>query len=267
MVPVPDTTELAKEVEGLVELAKGFTVDSDVTRGTAANALGIIRGKRERVKEHFAKPIEDARATKLAAERSRKSIEEAWLTLDRPAEQAEGIIKRKIGDYDDQVYVLKVEAERKAKLAAAEKQRAEAEAARLQAESELKARHAEMAEAEAARARALGDTQGEEQARAQAVAAKAAAAVDMEAAKEAQAEAASVPIPFPAPALPTKATGAQSRRVWKWKLVDFAAVPDKWKMLDSRLIAHHVRASGESAVGTIPGIAVYSEANIAAERI
>ena len=50
-----------------------------------------------------------------------------------------------------------------------------------------------------------------------------------------------------------------TRKVWKWELVNFALVADKFKVLNEVLVGKMVRAGERD----IPGVRIYSEDEIA----
>lgn len=264
---LPDTTEIEKETAGIVALARTIVVDSDGTRTSAAAFLGKIRTRRDRIKAFFDPLIEGAKETKAAAEAHRKKVVAAYEEVDRPGIEAEKIVKNRIGRYEDQQYTLRVEALRKQVAAARERERAVAQAAELEAKAEADRQRAAQAEAEAARLEDEGDAEAAREAETQADAARRIAEENAEAAKAAQADAANAPIPIGPRPPPKSAPGAVTSRHWTFKVVDFSKVPDKWKILNQAELGRHIRKSGEAAVATIPGIAVFSEANVAAKAI
>ena len=236
---VPDTTDFDQLGQRLVTLAKGVQVTSIQTRASAFEFLGKARALKEGIAERFRPSLEAAQEAKRATERTRKEIDTAWKTTAKPVEEAERIVKGVIGRFDDEQYTLRVEAERKQRLAAAEKQAAEAEATRLQVEAE--------------QLRAKGKLRAAKQAEKQA--------------EESQQVADTVPIPLPPQAAPPKAKGGQSRRVMDWNVVDFAKIPDDFKVLNEPEVRRYANKHGEAAIGTVAGIAFFSKVQVAAQAV
>lgn len=71
----------------------------------------------------------------------------------------------------------------------------------------------------------------------------------------AQEAAKAIPVPIP-PSL-SKVVGIGSRKVWKWRMVDYALVPREYLKLDEVVIGTAVRVGQGATV--IPGIEVYCE--------
>lgn len=122
---------------------------------------------------------------------------------------------------------------------AEERRQREAEEARLRAEAQKQAEEERLAEAERLEA---------EGRKAQA-----------DAVLEAPIVAAPVVLPTQAP----KTEGVSTRQVWKFRITDAAMIPRQWLIPDEKAIGAVVRAQGAGAIGTIPGVEVYSEDSVA----
>jgi hypothetical protein len=264
---IPDTTEIRKRMAVVANIDKSITVDSDATRKSAAELMGRIRTRRNEVREKFAPIIEGAQETKRAAERTRKAAQDLWEEIDKPGKLAEDAIKRKIGGYDDQQRALAAEAAHKQLLAEREKARALAVAKAAEERAAVEKERAAKAVVEAKRLRMEGKAKAARDMAAKAQRAEAIARENEEAAKAARDDAAGMPIQMGSLPPPTKARGASTRQVVKWKLIDFAAVPDECKILDEALLNRLVRTQGMKLEGTIEGIAVYEETEVRAQAV
>lgn len=182
-------------------------------------------------------------------------------------DEAERVTKAKIGQHQAKVELERREAERKAREAtealqrklqaeADEANRKAAEEARLRVEAEQKIKR----EKEAAEARERGAKQAELDALA-----KKAEAERLEAVRKAEEEAAKIAVVAPTVVAPvvqeaakvtrTESGSASQRKVWAFEVVDPAAVPREYLMVDQA----QIRDAVKMGVRAIDGVRIFEE--------
>lgn len=88
----PDTTEIQKEGHAIVTTATALAVSNAEDYTSAGEFLVQIKGVRKRIADTFDKPIKDAHA-------AHKSIIAAKKEHDAPLEEAEKLVKEKMGEW------------------------------------------------------------------------------------------------------------------------------------------------------------------------
>ena len=259
IIPPPNTALIERQVTELQRQAAAISI-TDQGSLTIANQFSIaVKLLRKEIDGTFDPIIEAAhKAHKLALDKKRKFVE--------PVDAAEKLVKGKIGDYLAEQDRIRREAERRAWEAEQEKIRVQQEALRAAREAEEKARR-EAAEAEARASRARSEEsrrRAQEEAERIRKEAEAEQQKILEAAAEKESklveeQKAAVP-PTPAPA--TK--GISTRQDWDFEVMDAAAVPREYLVVDEVKVRQIVRAmKGET---NIPGIRVFSK-TVVTQRI
>lgn len=114
---IPDATELATNQADVLDLAKAFVVDSQLTLDRAAATATVIKSMMKEVNDLLGPPV-------TKAHEAHKAAKKAWNTLTNPLQEAYDLYRRKMGDYAR-------EQDRKAR---EEQQRKEAEARQIEAD-------------------------------------------------------------------------------------------------------------------------------------
>lgn len=243
---------------------KAAEVQSQVAAATAQAEAMQVRDQAEA--DMAATFLRDVKRRRSAAEAERKRLKEPILEAGRridqtfkdamaPFDAADKIVRGKLGTYtaeqerirreeEERLERERQERERKAR-EARERQEAEERQRREQAEREQRE-----AEEEAAKAKSEADREA-----AEALAAEAArAAEEASVAESAIASLPEVQMPKAVVAAPPKQEGISTRKVWKAEVIDDAAVPRDYLVVDEKAI----RAAVKSGVREIPGVRIYS---------
>jgi len=189
-----------------------------------------IRGMMKTMEEDLRPGIDAAHAAwKTSLANLHKHLE--------PLKKADDAIKAKVGDY-----------------LAREQRKAEAERRRLLAEAEAKARAEREARAQAALAAAQAAQEEHDDMT---------AALAMDEAVQIEAEVI-VPTVDLSTAKVVKAAGQSVRTDWDFEVVDFAKLPDQYKIADDKKIRAVVKAMKGSV--EIPGVRIYSKQIVSQRR-
>jgi hypothetical protein len=211
-----ESMEIVKaEVSPILAAADSIAIRDETTWSHAGEFLkNVIKAQQRRVKDFFAASKEAAAAAHKAVCANEKSL------LD-PLDRAERTVKTKMISFQDEQQRIRREAERKAAL----------EAARLQEEAAKLAR-------QAAQAAARGQEEKAQE--------------KQDAAQEKAIQAAEAALASTAAPQLQKFQGFHLRKIWKYKVVDFKAIPLEYMLPnDSALLSLAKSTKGSIK---IPGI-------------
>lgn len=228
----------------LPDEARKLTITDAASLEDAAIFLGEVKRRRQLIAER-------CRPLREATHRAHKEAVALETEADRPAAEAERIVKAEVARYHEEQRRLRAELERQA---AEERRRLELEAQR-KAAAEQKRQQALAEEArlrEAEEAERAGDAE-----RAEALVS--APVVVAPVAPEPVA-----PVAVVVPEAP-KAQGVSVRMEWKWRITDPKAIDRHYLMVDEKKINSVVRSLGKDAEDAIGGISCY-EAPIVSAR-
>lgn len=251
-------TDLAAQVRALGKIDS----DDKYVQGAALMKAGMaILSQADSITDETVKAA-------FAAHKAAKNLQN---TLKAPTQAVVDSIREDMNRYNrekaERQRKEQEEAKRLVREAAERRAREEAEA-RQKEEAARKQQEAEEAQRRAEQARQEAEAWGTDEDLANAAQAECAAkALQEEAKAVAEAETVIPEIPVPdvtvgAPA--PKVEGVSTRKVWRWRLVDFAQVPDQYKALDETKVNGVVKALKDGAA--IPGIEVYAEEVIAVRK-
>lgn len=238
-----DTQELEAEINPLLTRAKSIVVNSPEACEDASNFLRDVKGARNRIQEWFAPLVE-------AAHKAHKALTSRRGEVDLPLASAEATVKNKLALYHtEQERIRRAEEDRLRREAEArERERVEAERRRI---AEERAALERAALEEAARLEAAGK------------------ADEAEALVQSAIEAPPEPEPIYVPPPPVfiasaapKVQGVTTRKVWRFRVTDFAKLPNAYKVANEQAIGAQVRSLGQQH--GIPGVEAYEETTVAA---
>lgn len=244
---LPDELEAAEAVAeralSLPDEARAVVINSAQSFASAGEFLVYLKRRIRELEDAFDPSVRSAHDT------HKRILAVKQQALKSPQE-AEGIVKRAMADYQREQDRLRAEAERRA---ADERRRQEAEARAV-------------AEAEQRR------LQAEEEARRLDVAAIAESVGDHEGAARILEETPTVPTPEPEPVVPqaiavpeqAKASGVSFRKVYRYRITNRGAIARQFLIPDEKAIGATVRALGPEAVSVVGGIVVEEELSVAA---
>lgn len=218
-----------REAKAILEVAQAYVIDSPEMATAAAEELGSIKAKQKKLDEvrlSMTRPLDEAK----------KRIMDLFRGPQDLLAKAETTIKAAIGTYQAEER-RKAEEARRAAEEAARQERERLEAERKAAEEAAKA------------AAAAGDEEAAAAAQAQAVVLAAEAEV----------------VEHLAPAVveqPTKLAGIATRQDWDFEIVDEAAIPREFLVVDEKKVRAYVKAMKSDA--KIPGVRVFAKEVIAA---
>jgi DNA polymerase III alpha subunit (gram-positive type) len=251
---------LSKEARGLYQdLGNEYAIDSREAYEEAAQLLKQIKGKANdlesrrvhlkapaleagrRIDEFFKQPLAFLKGAETAVKKAmlsfRKAQEDHAKMLQRVADEAAAVAQRQL-----------------ARAALEARMKADVEAQALERE-----------------ARAVKDQAQREKLNLEAQARNARA---QEAGRQLEAQADQIKAPVIEADKP-RIAGQQIRKIWRWRVVDFAAVPDEYKALDeqavraylARNVFHVIEGRGFKRVNPvpIPGLELYEDEIIATE--
>lgn len=236
------TTEIEEKSLKVFETARSLAITDDATFQRAGEGLKVIKTLQSEVNATFDPVVASAHeAHKQAIAAKNQHL--------KPLLEAEALLKTKIRNYTVEIERQRREAEQKAE---AERLRIEElqRQAQLKAEQERKKAEEEMLR-KAIEAEAQGKTEEAE--------------AILAAPLPGPPKPIEVPIVrtviTPPPPPPPKVQGVSTRKVWKWRLVDFSLVPDEYKQLADSVVTAKVRS--QKGDTKIPGIEVYEETEVA----
>lgn len=231
--------EITKEVTDLVLVSNEKIISqSDLDHASAMLVCG--KGLIRKIKDYFAPMKQDAHASwKRICDRETEELGKLTVPVQ--------MLERRIVDYRVEQDRIRREAEEKARRQEEERRRLEEKALREAEEKERLAREAAdraAREQDAAARKKAQDEAAKRQAEADRIMAKAAA-------EEKKLE--------PVVIVPEKVVmnGVTIRHNWKFRVVDLAAVPVEYHLINEVMVGKIVRASEGKA--RIPGIEVYDE--------
>jgi hypothetical protein len=245
----PEVKALTVQTEQFEALALTYKVTTPVQYADAGEQLKQVKAAMKRLddlRKGMTRPLDAAK----------KAIMDFFRAPEEKLVRAESGIKRAMIAYSAEQERIRREEQRKAEEAARrERDRLEA----IARETERKAREKAEAERKAADAAAAAGRAAE----AAKLMAKAAATEERAAAKaeEAAQQAAMIVAPV-IQREPQRIVGVATRELWKFEIVDPAAVPREYLMVDESKIRKVVGALKGDTV--IAGVRVYSEKNLAA---
>jgi hypothetical protein len=248
--------QIKTEVLTVTETAKQMQVATSEQYQGAADYLKAVKAAQKKVVDHFG-PM------KAAAHAAWKTITAQEAATLAPLTEAEGTLKRTMLAYQQAQEAIRLAEQRRLQAEAdakarAERDRAEAAAAKQRAIEAEQRRIAEEARRKAEQANAA------ERARLQAEAAaaqrKADAAAEKAMAKDDQAAAVVAPVVTVAAAVPV-VQGQIIRKTWKARVVDAAAVPREWLVVNQQALDAFAKATK----GAVPvaGVEMYEETSLA----
>ena len=236
-------TKVGEDSQLAVQRAREIVINDDPSLQAAGEFLINVKAILKEINETFDKSIH-------AAHVAHHTICDAKKKHADPLRAAEQTVKKSIGRYiDEQVRLQRAEEKRLRD----EQQQREREAQEAQAQREQAAREDE--EARLKKAQALADDGKHEEAD----------AVLDAAPPEPEPEPVVETLPVaPPPARPVHAKGVAARRIWKSEITDASLLPREFLMPDEKKIKRQVSATqGDTK---IPGVHVYSEAQVSARR-
>lgn len=277
-VPAETNAAALAELNELVARARAVQVTNADEYATAVAICQRIAGSKKRREEErltITRKMDEAKQTVLNFFRS---------TFFEPLETVDGIVRKKLKDYDAEQRRIadarrkeaEAEAERARQAAAARAREEQAKAAQKaqaeRAEAERKRKEAEDARKKEAEARAAGDAQAAKAAAATAAKAETAAiraenkaeattAAGQARVEDLNAQAASIVAPVILPDTP-KVKGQARRVVWKYRVVDASKIDRRFLMPDDQKITRQVQALHKEAADLVGGIEVWSEDDI-----
>ncbi len=238
-----DVQEVALAAVGFPDEARAIRITGPTSYDAAGALLGRIKRQQKVIADGFLESVGLAKAAHTAAVALRTRAY-------APGNEAEGIIKPRIAAWEDKQRAVREAAEREAADERREAERLAAEdTQRRQREADAAAEQQRLADVEAATK--AGDAE-----RAAEILSAPTTSVPVAPA------AAPPPPPVRVPAAP-KTAGVSTRRIWKWRLKDSAAVGRTYLMVDEKKVGAIVRSLGPDAAGTVGGIEVYPDTVVA----
>lgn len=217
LAEMPQTEELQGEARAILDKANAVAIVDDTTFRGAADLLRTFKTYSKRVSDTFDPLI---KSQNEAVKKTRETMK----TFARPAEEAEGIVKRKMADYQQE-----------------QERRAAEEAARLREQAMKEAEERRLQEAIALER--AGDKRAAE------------AAIE--------APIVAPPPPIAARPTP-KVEGVSFKTAYKFEVTDESIVPREFLKVDEVKLGGYVRSMKAAAIDKIPGVRVWEEKQVAA---
>lgn len=230
MIAPPVADKLESEVPAVVQQANAITVTDPASAAKAADFLRTIKTMLGRVADAYDGIVEAAHKAHKTAVAKRKEFTD-------PLQQAESVIKRRIGDYQ-------MAEERK----------------RRELEDKLRREAEEAARIETERLRAAEETRRLEEAMALEASGDKVAADEILEAPVVVEQVIAAPV-IVAPTAP-KLEGVSGRTTWRYRIINAALIPREYLMPNETMIGGTVRAQKDKT--KIPGVEVYPDTSISA---